>query len=208
MCKHRFCEPALAARIAVALLAVCLIGQHGWGRAAAQGEPRAVRHPQVTLETSLGRIVIELAPDRAPRTVENFVRYVRDGFYEGSTFHRVVPGYVIQAGGYTSALTRKGTHPAIRNEAAGGLRNLKYTVAMARGGDPHSATSQFFINLKDNPSLDPGPQQRWGYCAFGWVIEGTDVVEAIAQVPTTVRKGRRSVPVTPVVINRATVTGP
>ncbi len=164
-------------------------------------------HPRVKLHTNLGDIVIELYPEKAPKTVENFLRYVREGFYDGTLFHRVIPGFMIQGGGLTPDMRPKPTHPPIPNEADNGLKNERGTVAMARTSDPHSATSQFFINLKDNPFLDftsPDPQ-GYGYCVFGKVVEGMDVVDAIARVPTTSRAGHKDVPVEPVVIEKAEV---
>jgi cyclophilin family peptidyl-prolyl cis-trans isomerase len=170
-------------------------------------EADIVGAPRVVMETSLGRMVIELDPETAPKTVENFLQYVRDGFYDGTTFHRVVPGFVIQGGGFTAEMVEKDTRPPIENEADNGLRNARGTICMARTPDPHSATSQFFINTKDNPVLDfRGKTMRdWGYAVFGKVIEGLDVVDAIEKVPTT-RKGMHDdVPVDPVVIDSARV---
>ncbi|MFE8069677.1 peptidylprolyl isomerase [Marinobacteraceae bacterium S3BR75-40.1] len=157
------------------------------------------RNPRVALETNQGRIVLELLPARAPKTVANFLQYVDEGFYEDTLFHRVIPGFMIQGGGYDKALQRKQAHPAIENESRNGLKNLKGTVAMARRGDPHSATAQFFINLVDNRHLDATPG-RWGYTVFGKVIKGWDTVEQIAERPTTRRKGMANVPQQPVVI--------
>ena len=143
-------------------------------------------NPEVELKTSLGNIVVELYPDRAPRTVANFLQYVKEGFYGGTIFHRVIPGFMIQGGGYTAGYREKKTHPPIANEAANGLKNLPGTIAMARTMDPDSATAQFFINVNDNRSLnfaDPSPE-RIGYCVFGRVVKGMDVVNRIAAVPT------------------------
>ncbi len=181
---------------------------------AAAGRERSAG-PRVRLVTTMGAIVIELEPDRAPRTVANFLAYVREGFYDGTVFHRVVPGFVIQGGGFTASLERKPTHPPIPNEAAAsGLANRRGTVAMARTADPDSATSQFYINLRDNPALDPRPGSA-GYCVFGRVVEGMDVVDRIGGVRTHVaaaldpatgrRHPMRDVPVEPVVIERAEV---
>jgi len=144
-------------------------------------------NPKVVLETTMGRIVLELYPDKAPKTVANFLTYVDEGFYDGTIFHRVIPGFVLQGGGYTADFRQKPTRPPIPNEADNGLSNLRGTIAMARTADPHSATSQFFINLVDNKRLDhtgKGDSQAWGYAVFGKVVEGMDVVDKIARVRT------------------------
>lgn len=167
-------------------------------------------NPRVELTTSQGDIVLELYPKAAPDTVANFLRYVDDGFYEGTVFHRVINGFMIQGGGFDADLKQKDTRAPIRNEADSGLRNERGTIAMARTGDPHSATAQFFINLVRNRSLDhTGKTPRgWGYAVFGKVVDGMDTVERIATVPTG--SGRidggprvRDVPRTPVVIEKA-----
>ncbi len=142
--------------------------------------------PQVRLDTTLGAITLELADDKAPKTVENFLAYTRDGFYNGTIFHRVIDGFMIQGGGFTPDFQQKPTRAAVTNEANNGLKNLWGTVAMARTSDPQSATAQFFINVKDNPMLDhraPTPQ-GWGYAVFGKVIDGMEVVDKIRQTPT------------------------
>jgi cyclophilin family peptidyl-prolyl cis-trans isomerase len=142
--------------------------------------------PQVRLDTTLGAITLELADDKAPKTVENFLEYTRDGFYNGTIFHRVIDGFMIQGGGFTPDFQQKPTRAAVTNEADNGLKNLRGTVAMARTSDPQSATAQFFINVKDNPMLDhrsPTPQ-GWGYAVFGKVIDGMEVVDKIRQTPT------------------------
>lgn len=163
--------------------------------------------PIVEMRTSLGTMRIELDPAAAPKTVENFLRYVREGFYDGTIFHRVVKGFVIQGGGFTPDMTEKETHPPIENEADNGLRNLRGTICMARTMDPHSATSQFFINTKDNPALDhrDSTVRGWGYAVFGKVTEGLEVVDAIEAVNTTRRDGHDDVPVDPVVIESARI---
>ncbi len=158
-------------------------------------------HPRVRIVTNKGTIVVELDREKAPITVSNFLRYVDDGFYDGTLFHRVVPGFVIQGGGFLPGLVRKDTRPPIINESNNGLSNVRGTIAMARTNDPDSATSQFFINLVDNTSLDYAPD-RPGYAVFGRVIEGMDVVDAIAEVETTSRNGFNDVPVEDVVIER------
>lgn len=144
-------------------------------------------HPQVALKTSMGDIVIELFPDKAPKTVANFLQYVKSGFYAGTVFHRVIPGFLIQGGLYTRELRPKRTQPPIPDEAHNGLSNLRGTVSAARGPDPDSATSQFFINVVDNPRLDYVGNQSgmtWGYAVFGKVIKGMDVVDKIDNLPT------------------------
>ncbi len=165
--------------------------------------------PLVKMETSKGVIVIELDPKAAPKTTENFLAYVKSGFYDGTLFHRVIKGFMIQGGGLTPDMQRKPTQPPIMNEADNGLKNLKGTIAMARTSDPHSATSQFFINTANNAALDftSKNQMGWGYCAFGKVTQGMDVVQAIEGVGTTIRAGQRDVPTEPVIIIKATVIG-
>jgi len=159
----------------------------------------------VTLETSMGDIRIELDAEKAPTTVENFLKYVRDGFYDGTIFHRVIKGFMIQGGGFNDQMIQKMAQDPIKNEADNGLPNERGTVAMARTQDPHSASSQFFINHKDNAFLNySGPNiQGWGYCVFGKVTDGMDVIDAIAQVSTTNRGGHGDVPEQAVVINSA-----
>jgi cyclophilin family peptidyl-prolyl cis-trans isomerase len=169
-------------------------------------------HPLVTFETSMGKIVVKLYPEKAPKTVENFIQYVESGFFNGTIFHRVVPNFVIQGGGFTEKMERKETRPPIVNEAKQGLKNLKYTISMARTNEPNSATSQFFISLRDNTaSLDPNPsdpQRQFGYCAFGEVVEGQAVVDAIGKVKTEIRAGMRDVPAVAVVLTSAKVAKP
>ena len=150
-------------------------------------------------ETSLGDFSVELFEKEAPRTVANFLKYVEDQFFDGTIFHRVVPGFVIQGGGMEPGPTQKPTRPPIQNEATNGLENLRGTLSMARTSDIHSATSQFFINLTDNDFLDHAPG-NYGYAVFGRVTSGMDVVDAIAAVPTTRRRGHGDVPVDEVVI--------
>jgi len=167
----------------------------------------APARPRVEFETSLGNFTIELYPDKAPITVQNFLRYVDEGYYEGTVFHRVMPNFMIQGGGFTSATDQKftGLHEKIRNEARQGLKNKRGTIAMARTGEPHSATSQFFINVVDNPGLDYPSQDGWGYCAFGQVVAGMDVVDKIKAVPTQAggMPGERSSPIDPPVVRKA-----
>ncbi len=167
-------------------------------------EPPAA--PRVALETSRGRIVLELDAAKAPQSVENFLAYVDAGHYDGTVFHRVIPGFMIQGGGFTAEMNQKPTRPPIPNEADNGLKNRRGTVAMARTNDPHSASSQFFVNTVDNKFLDHTSKdvRGWGYAVFATVVEGMDVVDAIAAVPTARRGPFDDVPVEPVVIQKAT----
>ena len=161
----------------------------------------------VNMETSAGTIKLELDGNKAPQTVENFVAYAKDGHYDGTIFHRVIPGFMIQGGGFDTDMNQKPTGDAIQNEADNGLKNEDGSIAMARTNDPHSATAQFFINVKNNDFLDhksPSPQ-GWGYAVFGKVVDGMDVVRSIEQVATGASKGHRDVPVENVVINKVTV---
>jgi peptidyl-prolyl cis-trans isomerase B (cyclophilin B) len=161
----------------------------------------------VKLHTSLGTIALELDEAKAPETVRNFLEYVNSGFYNNTVFHRVIDGFMIQGGGFEAGLKQKGTREPIRNEAANGLSNAQYTVAMARTADPHSASSQFFINVNNNDFLDhsaPNPK-GWGYCVFGRVVEGKDVVDQIKKVKTASRGMHDDVPVEDVVIKKAEV---
>ena len=162
-------------------------------------------NPKVVLETSKGKIVLELYPDNAPETVKNFLNYVEAKFYDGMIFHRVIPNFMIQGGGFTSDMKRKTTQPPIKNEADKGLKNDRGTIAMARTGDPHSATAQFFINSKNNDFLNyrSKTQQGWGYAAFGKVVDGMKTVDAISAVKTKTVGGVRDVPAEPVVITSA-----
>jgi len=159
----------------------------------------------VKLETSMGNIVIKLDKQAAPVTVENFLGYVEAGFYDGVIFHRVIPGFMIQGGGFTQQMVEKETRDPIVNEAKTGLSNMRGTISMARSSDPDSATAQFFINHKDNDFLDYIDTSQAGYAAFGKVTEGMDVVDAIAAVETTTRNGMEDVPVEPVTIQSAKV---
>lgn len=159
---------------------------------------------RVRIETSAGAIVVKLEPDRAPLSVRNFLQYAKDGFYDGTIFHRVVNGFVIQGGGFTKEMALKPTRPPIPNESGNGLSNRRGTLAMARTGDPHTADSQFYINLADNVALDPKPT-RWGYTVFGEVVEGMDVVDDIGHRVTTTKDSVADVPVEPVTINKVVV---
>ena len=185
-------------KILLALLLVCTF-------------PALAGNPKVLMETSLGNITLELNAEKAPRTVENFLRYVDEGFYSGTVYHRVIDGFMIQGGGFTMALEKKDNHAAIKNEADNGLKNLRGTIAMARTNRPHSATSQFYINLVDNGMLDFRERNRrgWGYCVFGKVTGGLDVVDKIAKLTTTTKTNAsghpmRDVPIEPPVIKSMT----
>jgi cyclophilin family peptidyl-prolyl cis-trans isomerase len=172
----------------------------------------ATPKPKIKLTTSLGVIVMELEPDAAPKTVENFLKYVKKGQYKGTIFHRVIPGFMIQGGGYVDYLGKKRTDASIPNEAdralAAGLKNKRGTVAMARTPDPHSAAAEFFINVVDNPALDfrgKTNDKTWGYCVFGKVIQGMDVVDRIKAVKTSNKRSDfLNLPVKPVIITDAT----
>ena len=157
------------------------------------------------LTTSMGNITLALRPDKAPLTVENFVSYIKSGHYDGTIFHRVINDFVIQGGGMDKDLKEKATQAPIRNEANNGIRNDLGTIAMARTPDPHSASAQFFINTNDNGFLNFSAEtdEGWGYCVFGEVVDGIDVVEKIEEVETTTKSGFQDVPVEPVVIEKA-----
>ena len=159
----------------------------------------------VQLETSMGDIVLELDGEKAPKTVENFLAYVQNGHYDGTIFHRVIDGFMIQGGGFMPDMMQKATRDPIENEAANGLSNVNGSIAMARTSAPHSATAQFFINVKDNSFLDHPGQDGWGYCVFGKVTGGMDVVEQIKGVDTTNKAGHSDVPVEPIVIEKAEI---
>jgi peptidyl-prolyl cis-trans isomerase B (cyclophilin B) len=163
----------------------------------------------VKLETSLGAITLELDAAKAPLTVANFLQYVKDRHYDNTVFHRVIDGFMIQGGGFEPGMKQKPTRETIRNEADNGLKNAAYTVAMARTPDPHSASSQFFINIANNDFLDfrAATPQEYGYCVFGKVVEGQDVVDKIRKVTTGNRGTHRDVPVDDVVIKSAEVVG-
>lgn len=162
----------------------------------------------VTLHTNFGDITLELDAEKAPVTTANFLRYVDNGFYDGVIFHRVIPGFMIQGGGFDPSMNQKDTLDEIKNEADNGLANDKYTIAMARTSAPHSASSQFFINVANNDFLNhTAPTgSGWGYCVFGKVTAGTEVIDKIAKVATTSRKGHQDVPADNVIIERATRT--
>lgn len=195
--------------------AACAESQETQAEAEPKGEGTMqgaqLKGPQVLLETSMGNILLGFYPDQAPLTVENFLAYVEDGYYDGLVFHRVIPDFMIQAGGHEADLVmRESERAPIRNESDNGLKNERGTVAMARTGAPHSASSQFFINLVDNSFLNYGAQgpDQWGYAVFGKVVEGMNVVDAIAAVPTGSAGGMQDVPREPVTILSATIVQP
>ena len=177
------------------------------GLANAQEEEIVSTDPRVNVVTSAGSFAIELDVDRAPLTVENFLAYAREGHYDGTVFHRVIQGFVAQAGGYTGDFRLKPAERTVVNEAGNGLSNLRGTVGLARTSDPHSGNAQFYVNLVDNLDLNPRPT-RWGYAVFGTVVEGMDVVDEIGHVPTGANATfERNVPVQNIVIERVEVIG-
>ncbi|HEA69414.1 MAG TPA: peptidyl-prolyl cis-trans isomerase [Desulfobacterales bacterium] len=171
----------------------------------ASAEVVEAENPRVVLDTSEGKIVLELYMEKAPDTVQNFLGYIDAKFYDGTIFHRVIPNFMIQGGGFTSDMKKKSSRAPIKNEADSGLNNDRYTIAMARTGDPHSATAQFFINTAKNDFLNfkNKTEQGWGYAVFGKVVEGMDTVDVISAVKTTTRGPYGDVPVKPVVIKSA-----
>jgi len=179
-----------------------LIGSSAWAQTAAAGQPR------VKLATTAGDIVLELDPAKAPKTVANFLQYVKDKHYDGTIFHRVIDGFMIQGGGYTADMKEKATRAPIPLEADNGLKNDAYTIAMARTGDPNSATSQFFINVKNNDMLNAPKPDGHGYAVFGKVVSGQAVVDKIRAVSTGRKGGMQDVPQQPVVIQSATLVAP
>ncbi|MCX7169646.1 MAG: peptidylprolyl isomerase [Proteobacteria bacterium] len=164
-------------------------------------------NPLVEVKTSQGTLVIELFADKAPKSAANFLQYVKDGFYNGTVFHRVIDGFMVQGGGFTPDMQQKPARAPIENEAKNGLKNSAGTLAMARTNDPHSASAQFFINLKDNGFLDYPGQDGWGYAVFGKVTQGVDVVQKIAKVKTGNAGMHQNVPTTPVVIESVKLLG-
>ena len=172
-----------------------------------EGTKAMSTNPRVKLHTNQGDMVITLDAAKAPKTVENFLTYVKEGFYNGTVFHRVIDGFMIQGGGFEPGMKQKATRKPIKNEANNGLSNKTGTIAMARTMEPHSASAQFFINVKDNDFLDHSAPtvQGWGYAVFGEVVEGMDVVEKIKNVPTTMKSGHQDVPVDDVVIEKAEI---
>lgn len=174
--------------------------------AQSETEPKATQtNPQVLIETSMGNIMIELYPNKAPISVKNFLRYVNEGFYDGTIFHRVIPNFMVQGGGFTPDLQKKHTHAPIQNEADNGLRNQIGMVAMARTSDPHSASAQFFINVAQNSFLDfrEKTQRAYGYAVFGRVIQGMKVVNKIRKAKTGFKNGMGDVPRNPIIMIKA-----
>jgi len=183
----------------------CLFALFAWS---AHAQEKMQEIPRVTLQTTMGNIVLELMPHESPIASNNFLDYAESGFYEGTVFHRVVKGFVVQGGGYTVDYEQKPTNPAIKNEANNGVKNIRGMVAMARSSDPNSATSQFFININDNGFLDhKSPTKNgWGYAVFATVVEGMDVVDAIQDVETGAAGSfRRNVPVEPILVEAVSI---
>jgi cyclophilin family peptidyl-prolyl cis-trans isomerase len=197
-------EGELAMKLSLAVVVATVLALGASSLPAQPPAPAAKPNPRVALETSKGRIVIELFRAKAPLTVANFLQYVKAGFYDGVIFHRVMPDFMIQAGGFTPDMKQKPTQGQISNESRNGLKNERGTIAMARLSEPHTASSQFFINLKNNAGLDASTRD-WGYTVFGQVVEGMDVVDSIATVRTTTKGPHEAVPVEPVIIKKASV---
>ncbi|MDP2325845.1 MAG: peptidylprolyl isomerase [Gammaproteobacteria bacterium] len=186
---------AVSRRAAGVLLACTLAGGSSW----------AADAPRVKFATSQGEFVVEVYPDKAPKTVANFLQYVNDKHYDGTIFHRVIPNFMVQGGGFTPEMQQKTARPAIPLEASNGLKNDIGTIAMARTGDPNSATTQFFVNVRDNPMLNAPSPDGHGYAVFGKVVSGMDVINKIKAVPTGTKGPYGDVPLTPVVITSASV---
>ena len=175
--------------------------------AASLAFPALAANPTVELKTSQGDIVVEVFADKAPKSAENFVQYVKDGFYDGTVFHRVIDGFMVQGGGFDANMNQKATRAPIENEAKNGLKNERGTLAMARTSDRHSASAQFCINLAPNAVLDYPSRDGWGYAVFGKVVKGMDVVDKIAKLPTANRGFHQNVPVEAIVVESARVVG-
>jgi peptidyl-prolyl cis-trans isomerase B (cyclophilin B) len=186
--------------LAILLTGLCVLPAQAASTHATKGKMKMVK-----LYTNQGTITLQLDAEKAPLSVKNFLEYVNSGFYSNTIFHRVIPNFMIQGGGFEPGLVQKKTNAPIKNEAANGLKNDIYTIAMARTGDPHSATAQFFINTKNNSFLDYPGQDGWGYCVFGKVVEGKEVVDAIGKVSTGSSQGYQDVPVEDVIITKAEV---
>lgn len=169
------------------------------------GVAHAADMPQVSLKTNMGEIVLELYPEKAPKSVANFLQYVKNGHYNGTIFHRVIEDFMIQGGGFDQKLQQKPTDAPIQNEAKNGLKNVTYSIAMARTGAPHSATAQFFINTNNNRPLDYPSQDGWGYAVFGKVIKGTDIVDKIKTVSVSDQDMHQHVPIKAVIIESASL---
>jgi peptidyl-prolyl cis-trans isomerase B (cyclophilin B) len=186
--------------LAFLLAGLCVLPAQAESIHAHKGKMKMVR-----LHTNMGNITLQLDEEKAPVTVKNFLEYVNSGFYSNTIFHRVIPNFMIQGGGFEPGMVQKKTNAPIKNEAANGLKNEIYTIAMARTGDPNSATAQFFINTKNNSFLDYPGQDGWGYCVFGKVVEGQDVVDAIGKVATGNSGFYQDVPKQDVIITKAEV---
>ena len=193
----------LRQRIAPVIAALSLVSAAALPAAQAADAPAG--QPKVEFVTTMGKFVVQLDPARAPKTVANFLDYVKSGFYKGTIFHRVIPGFMVQGGGFTPDMKQKPTRAPIPLESQNGLRNLRGTIAMARTSDPNSATSQFFVNVADNASLDYPKPDGYGYAVFGKVISGMDVIDKIVAVPTKNDGPFQNVPVKPIVIEDAKV---
>ena len=196
-------------RTRLALLTGLALGCLAWQVASAAEEPASKEPlPQVRVSTNMGDFVIELRTDRSPLTTQNFLRYVREGFYSNTLFHRVVSNFVIQGGGHdATTLKLKPTHDSVFNESGNGLQNKRSTVGMARSEGPHSGNAQFYVNIADNPDLDPVPT-RWGYTVFGKVVQGMDVVDRIGETPTGATGPFKSdTPLKPVIIEKIEILG-
>ena len=188
------------------LLVSCLLAFAALGASWAQTPAKP--NPKIQLNTSLGVIVLELYPDKAPKTVANFLQYLQDKHFDGTVFHRVIDGFMIQGGGFNADMMQKPTRAPIPLEASNGLKNDRGTIAMARTNVPNSATSQFFINLVDNANLNAPMPDGHGYAVFGMVVQGLDVVDKIRSVATGMKSGMQNVPATPVSITHATLLKP
>ncbi|MBK9161897.1 MAG: peptidyl-prolyl cis-trans isomerase [Nitrosomonadales bacterium] len=193
------------ARLVAALCALLLCFAMQTASSATQGPSTQGKKTMIKLHTNHGTITLQLDAEKAPLTVKNFLDYVNSGFYSNTVFHRVIPNFMIQGGGFEPGMKQKQTGAPVKNEAANGLKNDKYTIAMARTGDPHSATAQFFINVKNNSFLDYPGQDGWGYCVFGKVVEGKEVVDAIGTVKTGNSGFHQDVPKEDVIITKAEV---
>lgn len=189
----------------LAIIVTCGLSAHAQDKKPSAPTPTPKGKVKAIIETTKGNIELELDADKAPITVENFVKYAKSGHYEGTIFHRVIPGFMIQGGGFDASMTQKKTEAPIQCESKNGLSNLTGTIAMARTSDPHSATAQFFINVKDNKNLDYPSFDGWGYAVFGKVTAGQDVADAIVKVQTTNAGPHQNVPAEPIVINKVTV---
>ncbi len=190
------------------LLAVTIASAQDPKPSGQKGKDPSSENPRVVMKTNMGEITLELFSDKAPVTVENFLVYVREGFYDDTVFHRVIDGFMIQGGGFDEEMNKKPTNKPIKNEADNGLSNTKGTIAMARTSDPQSASSQFFINVGDNSrSLDYKDRSKWGYCVFGTVVDGMEVVDKIKALPVAPNGSHQHYPKSVVVIEKCWVAG-